>query len=76
MTLILILQVLETSLNRENCFDYLDRACVFKADILISSSLKIALEERSVSTYEDDWKRLGKKHPELAWELAQYRVKK
>ncbi len=66
-------QVLESDLNGENCLDYLDKACLFRASNLIRCALKIALEDPQVSITDDDWKSLSKKHPELAVELAKYR---
>ncbi len=62
-------QVLKQTLSEDNCMDYVDRACMFRAKDLIESCLKLALEDPYLFS-DADWTRLLDKHPELAVELG------
>ncbi len=64
-----------SSLSKDNCLDYLDRACLFRAKFLIRHCLSLVLENQQMITDADaDWTRLVNKHPELAVELFKCKV--
>ncbi len=65
-------QVLKSSLAADNVLDYVDKACLFRAQDLVRSAIKFALEDSQVAIADDEWTRLAKKHPELAVELTKY----
>ncbi len=62
-------------MNKDNCLDYLDRACLFRAKFLIRSCLGLVLEDPQTIS-KDDLAGLVKKHPELGVEIFEYNMTK
>ncbi len=61
-------QVLETSLNNDNCLEYMERACLFRANNLLRHCISLTFQNPQMIS-DDDLTRMAKKYPEIAVEL-------
>ncbi len=60
--------MLETSLKKENCLDYMERACLFRANDLLRNCISLAFKNPKMIS-DADLTRMASKYPEIAVEL-------
>ncbi len=60
--------VLKESLSKNNCLEYVDKACLFKINDLISACVDLARKNPKLIS-DADWTGLAGKYPEIAVEL-------